>query len=105
VLYAALDGTDAIQLPQLMAALAVWEYCEASARYIFGDATGDPIAERILEALRFGELNRTGINALFQRHVSSAWVAQALSFLLSAGKVRWERRETEGRPVEVWMSV
>jgi hypothetical protein len=104
-LYAALDGADAIQLPHLMAALAVWEYCEASARYIFGDATGDPIADRILEGLRFGELNRTGINALFQRHVPSTRVAQGLSFLLSARKVRCERRETEGRPVEVWMSV
>ena len=39
VIYAALDGAEAIRLPHLKAALAVWEYAESSARYIFGDAT------------------------------------------------------------------
>jgi hypothetical protein len=63
VIYALLDCSRVIQLPHLMAALAVWEYCESSARYIFGDSTGDPIADRILEALRNSNsgLNRTQI--------------------------------------------
>ena len=42
VLYAAVDGVDAIRLPHLKADLGVWEYVEASALYIFGNATGDP---------------------------------------------------------------
>jgi hypothetical protein len=102
VLYAALDGAEAIQLPHLMAALAVWEYCEASARYIFGDATGDPIADRILDSLRMGELSRTGISALFQRNISASRIDQALKLLLTAGKAHLSRQETEGRPTEVW---
>jgi hypothetical protein len=52
VLYAVLDGESVVRLPHLEAATAVWEYCEDSARYIFGDATGDPVADRIIEALR-----------------------------------------------------
>ena len=36
-----LDGADKIRREHLDAALAVWDYCEASARYIFGDALGD----------------------------------------------------------------
>ena len=105
VLYAALDGADAIQLPHLMPALAVWEYCEASARYIFGDATGDPIADRILDSLRMGELTRTGISALFQRNISASRIDQALNLLLTIGKAHLSRRETEGRPTEVWTAV
>ena len=52
LLYALLDGAAAIRRPHLEAALAVWQYAEDSARFIFGDATGDPIADRILSALR-----------------------------------------------------
>ena len=36
----------------LRAGLALWQYCEDSARHIFGRATGDTVADRILEALR-----------------------------------------------------
>lgn len=87
----------------MQAALAVWEYAERSARYIFGDATGDPIADRIAESLRaYGELTRTQINGLFQRHVSTARIAQALNLLATSGKARFELRQTEGRPTEVW---
>lgn len=50
-LYAALDSTAIVQRPHLEAALAVWRYCDASAKYIFGDSTGDPMADRILDAL------------------------------------------------------
>lgn len=82
-IYAALDRSLVIELPRLEAALAVWEYCEASARYIFGDATGDPTADRILEALRAaGPLNRTDISALFQRNVSADKRLQRLNVIL-----------------------
>jgi hypothetical protein len=105
VLYAAMDGNDAISLPHLEAALAVWQYAEASARYIFGDATGDPIADRIINALRNGELDRTAISHLFQRHVKASRIDQALHLLQTAGKARCERRESDGRPVEIWMAI
>lgn len=103
VLYAALDGDSAIRLPHLMAALAVWEYAEESVRYIFGDATGDPVADRIIEALRMhGELARTQISQLSQRHTPTARISQALNLLAASGKARFETRRTEGRPTEIW---
>ena len=105
VLYAAMDGADAIRLPHLKAALAVWEYAEASARYIFGDATGDPVGDRIIDALRNGELALTSITHLFQRHVKASRIQQALNLLQTAGKVQCERRETNGRSVEVWTAI
>lgn len=106
VIYAALDRAKAIGLPHLEAALAVWEYCEASAEYIFGDATGDPIADRILESLRaVGPLNRTGISALFQRNVSANRLSQALDLLARLRKARQHMEPTETRPLEVWTAI
>lgn len=51
-IYAAIDCSGTIEDEHLTAALALWSYAEESARYIFGDATGDPVADDILEALR-----------------------------------------------------
>ena len=107
VLYAALDGDDAIRPAHLMAALAVWDYCEASAAYIFGDATGDPLADRILESLRAtGELSRTNISGLLGRNIKADRISQALDLLLRLKKARREIRDSDGaRPVEVWIPI
>src|SRR5262249_4310160 len=40
-LYALLDMSAVVAVPHLLAALALWDYCEASARYLFGDELGD----------------------------------------------------------------
>lgn len=107
VLYAALDGASEIRPPHLLAALAVWDYCEASARYIFGDALGDPAADRIQDALRQSPagMTRTNIYQLFSKHTPAARIEQALRLLQSSGRVRRESRDTEGRPVEIWWTV
>ena len=103
MIYAALDGSNSIRMPHLLRALALWDYCAASARYVFGDATGDPVADRILEALGFGELNRTAISHLFQRHTASSRIDQALNLLQSSKRAKREWRESDGgRPMEVW---
>ena len=41
-----------IEAELLLATFAIWEYSKDSARYIFGDALGDPVADRILAALK-----------------------------------------------------
>ena len=52
VLYALLDCTCTVSIKHLDAALALWKYCEKSAEMIFGNRLGDPVADRILDALR-----------------------------------------------------
>ena len=52
LIYALLDGAANIDLPHIKAALAVWEYAEASAAHIFGASLGDPVADDIYRALR-----------------------------------------------------
>src|SRR5215203_5467774 len=104
LVYALLDGSAIITADHLLAALALWEYVEASVEYIFGDATGDPVADTIVAALRQnGELTRTQISDLFGRNSTSDRIAQALQLLLRLGTVRAEQRNTGGRPREVWM--
>src|SRR5215213_1663493 len=51
-IYAVMDKSHSIEQEHLEAALALWDYSEASSRYVFGDATGDPIADQIVEALK-----------------------------------------------------
>lgn len=105
LVYAVLDAADAISPAHLKAALAVWEYAEASARYIFGDATGDHVADQILRALRCGELTRTAISGLLGRNVAAARIENALRALEAAGLARSAMRaplDAGGRPSEVW---
>lgn len=107
LLYALLDCCEVIRREHMLAALAVWDYCEASARYIFGDALGYPDADRILEELRRSAegLTRTEIRDLFGRHRSEAKISAALASLVEHGLVRRSERPTDGRPVELWVAV
>jgi hypothetical protein len=93
----------------LEAALALWRYCEASARYIFGDIIGDPNADTVLRALRAAGgdgLSRTELFNLFGRNLGANKIDAALVALLSAGKVRrGGMKKTGGRPVETWSAV
>jgi hypothetical protein len=51
MLYALLDCSALICQEHLAAALAVWTYCEQSARHIFGTLSGDGLSDRLYQAL------------------------------------------------------
>jgi hypothetical protein len=68
--YALLDRCDAIDTVHLRAAFAFWDYCFASARHLFGSRLGDPVADRLLHALRDvypSGLDGREIDALFNK--------------------------------------
>jgi hypothetical protein len=104
-LYALLDKSGVIRRVHLEAALAVWAYAEASAKFIFGNAMGDPVADAIHKALRDAPagLTRNEIRELFGRNQSSDRIARALGSLQESGLARFEREATEGRPAERWI--
>jgi hypothetical protein len=104
VLYAALDRSTVITRAHLDAALAVWRYAAASARWVFGDAIGDPLADELLAALRNAAagLDRTAIRDLFGRHQSRERIDAVLGRLLRDGLVARQDARTGGRPREVW---
>jgi len=100
--YAILDGALAIQERHLLAALALWDYCDQSVQYVFGDAFGDPDADTIYNALRSAPAGLTGtdVRDLFRRHRSGTQVDRAVSALLRDGLVTVTSEPTSGRPVQ-----
>ena len=102
LLYALMDTCHEIKAEHLLAALAVWEYIEKSVYYIFGDRTGDPVADRIYEAVYDAPagLTRTEIFNLFNRHERKMKIEDCIGQLLRSRKVTVEKTGTEGRPIE-----
>ena len=102
-LYALLDLSDVIKRVHLKAALALWQYAEDSVQYIFGNGTGDPVADKILKALRQrGPLSDSDISALFQNNVNKDDLECAKTMLSERGLIRVETQKTNGRSRTVW---
>src|SRR5262249_2919255 len=103
MLYALLDGTDTIQPAHLYAALAVWEYAEASVTYIFGHATGDPVAETLLAAVENaspqGLTTKQILEDVFQRNRRADEITRAMRTLLDGHRISVETyHPPKGRP-------
>jgi hypothetical protein len=106
-IYAALDRSAVVEAPHLHAAMAVWDYCQASARLFFDAAPIDPTARRISEALNAAPEGLTNgqISALFHRHVSRERIDLALQQLGSLGAVTRHIEAGRGRPSTLWAAV
>jgi phage/plasmid primase-like uncharacterized protein len=109
LLYSLLDqkeaerGDPAIRTAHLLAALAVWDYCKASVFYIFGDAIGDPVADRLLRAIRVGPQTDTELYELLGKHSrDGARKGQALDLLFQLRKIHSVTVSTAGRPIRWW---
>jgi hypothetical protein len=106
LLYAVLDRSKQARLEHLTAALAVWQYAEDSVTCIFGDSTGNPLADEILSYLRKtpSGMTRSEIRDAVGKHLAANKIAQALGVLLEQHLANRVVRETGGRPVELWFS-
>jgi hypothetical protein len=106
MLYALLDQADAIRAEHLLAALALWDYAERSVVYLFGDSTGDPVADDLLRLLRAAPdgMSRRDISNALGRNVPSNRITQALTVLAKAFLAHGRRPEPQGpgRPEERW---
>ena len=105
-LYAALDCSGQVEAAHLHAALAVWDYCQASASLFFNDAPIDPTVRRISEAISAaapGGLSKMQIRGLFHGHVSTERIELALQQLTSLGLINLREPEGgRGRPSTIW---
>ena len=107
-LYALLDQSTHIERVHLEAALAVWKFCEESARYIFGDTVGDPTADTILFAVNEAGntgLTQTDIHKLFNHNTPANRINHALANLADGGlAVSQIESGRPGRPTIKWFS-
>ena len=106
-IYALLDGSRLIRVEHHEAAMALWDYCRQSAKWIFGTTTGDRNADKILRALRHAPngLTKTEISAeVFNRHASSADIDEALRLLHGLKMAYYEVETTDGAPAQLWFA-
>jgi hypothetical protein len=104
-LYAILDGEAVIKVEHLTAAVCLWDYCEESAKLIFG-IKRDANEAKLLDALEKapGGLTRKEINVeVFQKHLKASALAALLGGMLTRGVIRRQLdSSTGGRPAERW---
>ena len=106
MIFALLDGKDAIDEPHLRAAHAVWEYAQASAEYIFGHDAEDPLVTLILGKLKAAEagLSRTQLHEAFGRNLPAQKILDALAKLRDRGDAHAFIEHTGGRRAERWFA-
>ena len=106
LIYALLDGSPTITAEHLRPALAVWRYCEASARIIFSpvDAdSDDPLEQQVLSIIRLNPgVNRKGLHKALGGHIPASTLVKALAKLRDRGLIRTETVSTGGRRSECW---
>jgi len=109
MIYALLDKSSTIRAHHLQAALAVWSYCEDSARSIFRTVVGDKTADRIYAVLLGkGEkgMSETAIRReVFNGNIEGDAMNEALELLKKSHLAECKREATDGRPRKVWRAV
>ncbi|MDX1963919.1 MAG: DUF3987 domain-containing protein [Pirellulales bacterium] len=87
----------------LTAALAIWDYCDQSARYVFGFSTGSRTADRIINELRQRQgMTRSEIYGIFKGRVPAAELNRCMGTLEGMGLATKLSVPTSGRPQECW---
>lgn len=102
LLYALLDRSETVDIDHLLAAEAVWSYAEQSVRHIFGQSTGNRMADALLDYLRDGPMGwEQAKRALGAR--TAADLREAVKYLETLGlaEVRTGAPVGRGRPERV----
>jgi len=89
MIYALADGLPTIESDHLKAALAVWNYCDESARILFGEDEneGDSVSAKILEVLQEGPKTKTEIRQRLSSSARSRY-SDVLEELERSGRIR-----------------
>ena len=106
-LFAVIDRAATVTVQHLKAALAVWDYCAASAKFIFASTLGNPLAEKIkaaLESVGDSGMALSGLYDHFNGHVDKDELHSALKQLQTQGLARFEKLKTSGRPSQIWFA-
>lgn len=107
LIYALLDGEATIRAVHLNAALALWSYCDASAKYLFEQPEDGRWTQKVIEALKAGPMIRSELARAVGADKKDKLKAfqGVLQRLQEAGRITAETRPGTGRPAEVWRLV
>jgi len=102
LLYALLDKLKTISVEHLEAALAVWRYNAESVEMLFGENSGDPLADRLYQLLASGPMKTKE----FHRHVKNTGseIGTALQQLERSGLIQKVKstQTGRGRQADTW---
>ena len=107
MIYALLDFAASVRIEHLLAAAAMWDYAASSARWIWGENTGNRLADDILLALKAAAgagMSQNDIINHFSRHETAAALGKALATLQQAKLAHCQTQKTAGRPVKRWFA-
>lgn len=94
LIYALLDGAEAIRVEHLKAALAFWAYVENSVGHIYRNASGDAAADKIIAAMTDGPITKTEIRRLFNDNKPTDWIDAKIQSLISQGLITKSTKQT-----------
>ena len=103
LVYALLDGKENIEENHLESASAMWTYARDSALYIFSHWTNtDPLASKIVDALKPRPLTATELSAALGRNIARAQLEPALQRLQAQQRIEI-KKENKGssRPTTI----
>jgi Protein of unknown function (DUF3987) len=104
VLYDLCSASASIDTDHVTAALAVWSYCRSSAAFIFGDSLGNPLADKLLQALKDAGpdgLSGRQLDRAVGGHASKTELDAARDALSRRGLITTYTLDSGGRPILV----
>jgi hypothetical protein len=105
LIYALLDGSDTIDVPHLRAALAIWRYCDDSARLIFSTDdqadVGGTLEAKIRQIVRERPgIMRTELRDAISHKIKATELERALTWLAGRGEIERRTSTESGRLCE-----
>jgi hypothetical protein len=102
MIYCLLDQCSSINRSHLEAALALWQYCQDSAYYIFSGKVENSTSSQVLDALKSGPLTTTELYKTFSNHLKKGQLQTTLNELINSGKINEYSLPTDGAPKTVY---
>jgi hypothetical protein len=100
MIHAVQTGERSIDVVHLNAAFALWKYCEESVSYVFWGLQLSKNEKKLIGKLKAeGEVGiaRTGIHAVFNRHVNAFDLDKMIDRLEAKGLVKWVESRADGQ--------
>jgi hypothetical protein len=111
MIYALADRSAVIEVEHLRAALAVWQYCEDSVKYLFGKTIDDKQLVKLYRALRVapdGLTQNEILKNVFRKNLTSKEIGKLLEVLEKAGHIFCRTRARKdgkgGKPATIWFA-